>query len=248
MQVPPISLPSRPAWSPASTAAMEGLETPEAGPGPQVIIRGRDGLDHPGTEITFEQNQTIYFECDPAEHCYHVIAGVVRICKETEDGRRQIAAFPTRGDLFGWSGGRHYAYSAEAATDVVLLRWPRAVIEAAIANERETGHRVLALLFQQLADTQNHLMLLGRMHARERVASFLLHRADHHERNGMGSDRIPFRFCRRDMADHLGLTTETVSRVMSAMKRRGLIDFVCGESVQIRDRQALERTAEGLPG
>lgn len=180
------------------------------------------------------------------KYCYRVIGGVVRICNETEDGRRQIAAFPGTGDLFGWTGNRHHACTAEAATDVLLLRWPRQAIETAIIDDPETGHQILSILFEQLAAVQNHLLLVGRLHASERVASFLLKRAEHYERNGTRSDRIPFWICRRDVADHLGLTVETVSRTMNAFKGRRLIDFVLNQHVEILDRPGLEQIAAGF--
>lgn len=246
MQALSTSLPSQTRWTPASTASLKASGALRAESRAPVITRGAVDLSHAATEVTFEQNQTIYFEFDPAEYCYRVLTGIVRICKQTEDGRRQIAAFPSRGDLFGWNGDRHYAYSAEAATDVVLLRWPRQMIERAIASDPEAGHRLLSILFDQLGEAQKHLLLLGRMTASERVANFLLDRADHYERDGMPSDRIPFRICRRDVGDYLGLSMETVSRTMNALRRRGLIDFTASESIRIRNRQELEEIAHGF--
>lgn len=198
------------------------------------------------TEVTCNQNQTIYFDGDPAEHCYRVVNGVVRLCKETEDGRRQIAAFPSPGDLFGWAAGQCQIYSAEAATDLTLLRWPRQLIETTIINNTKAGQQLLTILFEQLAEVQNHLLLLGRMPASARVATFLLSRAERYERDGMSAGRTPLNLCRRDIGDHLGLAVETVSRTMNMFKRRGLIDFVHGQSVAIRDRHRLQQIAGGL--
>lgn len=211
-----------------------------------VLTHAPDDLARTATEITYNQNQTIYFDGEPAGHCYRVVRGVARICKETEDGRRQIAAFPSPGDLFGWTAGRCQIHSAEAASNLTLLRWPRQLIETKIINDLETEHRLLSILFEQLGEMQNHLLLLGRMPASARVASFLLSRAERHERNGMSSGRLPLPLCRRDIGDHLGLAVETVSRTMNIFKRRELIDFVLGQSVTIRDRHRLQKIAEGL--
>lgn len=210
-----------------------------------IIAHGFNDLDSIASKITFHQDQTIYFDGDPTDHCYRVISGVVRICKETEDGRRQITAFPSAGDLFGWTGNRRHACVAEAASDVILLRWSRQAIETAIVNDADTGHQLLLMLLEQLANMQNHLLLLGRMNASERIATFLLSRADHCECTGMRSRRLRFRICRRDIGDHLGLTVETVSRTMHAFKRRGLIDFVLNQSLEILDRPGLEQIAGG---
>jgi CRP-like cAMP-binding protein len=205
-----------------------------------------DLLPRATTTVTVPRNRAIYFEGDPAEHYYRVVSGTVRICKETEDGRRQIASFPAAGNLFGWAGRTHHGYSAEAVTDVTLLRWHRRTIEAAILADPDAGHRILAILFEQLGEAQTHLLLLGRMRATERVAAFLLARAERYRREGFQGGRVPLPMCRKDIADYLGLTVETVSRTMHALKQRGVIGFGAGDAVQIADHGELERLGCGL--
>ena len=205
----------------------------------EFLVRG-------GSTITVPRNRTVYFEGDPAEFCYRVIAGTVRICKETEDGRRQIAAFPTNGDLFGWSAPERYGYSAEAVTEVTLQRWHRHSIEEAIIGDAEAGHRMLSVLFEQLGEAQMHLLVLGRLRAGERIAAFLLSRTARYERDVGRAERVPLPMARKDIADYLGLTVETVSRTMHGLKQRGIIDFAAGEGVSIRDRDALDLISRGL--
>src|ERR1051325_2005000 len=72
-----------------------------------------DPLERLGITAKFEKNRTIYFEGDESAHYYKVRSGTVRLCKVTEDGRRQIAAFLTAGDLFGWTDQDAYNFSAE---------------------------------------------------------------------------------------------------------------------------------------
>ena len=94
----------------------------------------------------------------------------------------------------------------------------------------------------QLASAHDHLLLLGRMTAAERIATFLLDlvRRQHCAGNG-GS--IELAMSRKDVADYLGLTVETVSRTMSALKRKGIIAFADPENVQLKQSSALERLA-----
>lgn len=205
-------------------------------PAPQIAA---DPLDRLGSGVKFEKNRTIYFEGDDAEHCYKVKSGTVRLCKVTEDGRRQIAAFLTAGDLFGWTDHGFYGFSAEAVTDVTLEKFSRARVEDAVKASPALGRRVLALLSTQLASAHEHLLLLGRMTAAERIASFLL---DLVRRQHTGGS-IELAMCRKDVADYLGLTVETVSRTMSALKRKGIISFVEPEHVQLKQNGALERLA-----
>jgi CRP/FNR family transcriptional regulator len=207
-----------------------------AAPAAQIAA---DPLDRLGSGVKFEKNRTIYFEGDEAEHCYKVKSGTVRLCKVTEDGRRQIAAFLTAGDLFGWTDHGFYGFSAEAVTDVTIERFSRARFEDAAKASPALGRRVLALLSTQLASAHEHLLLLGRMTAAERIASFLL---DLLRRQHTGTS-IELAMCRKDVADYLGLTVETVSRTMSALKRKGIISFAEPESVQLKQSGALERLA-----
>lgn len=209
-------------------------------------ISSLDALVQGGSTITVPRNRAIYFEGDPAEFCYRVVAGTVRICKETEDGRRQIAGFPTNGDLFGWAAPERYGYSAEAVTEVTLQRWLRQSIEQAIIGDADAGHRVLSVLFEQLAETQTHLLVLGRLRAGERIAAFLLSRAARHQRDAGHAERIPLPMGRKDIADYLGLTVETVSRTMHGLKQRGIIDFASGEGLRIHDPEMLDLISRGL--
>lgn len=198
-----------------------------------------DPLDRLGAAMKCERNRTIYFEGDEAEHCYKVKSGTVRLCKVTEDGRRQIAAFLTEGDLFGWTDQGFYGYSAEAVTDVTLEKFSRARVDEAAKASPALGRRVLALLSTQLASAHDHLLLLGRMTAAERIASFLLELV--RRQHATGSIALPM--SRKDVADYLGLTVETVSRTMSALKRKGIIWFAEPESVALKHSGALERLA-----
>jgi CRP/FNR family nitrogen fixation transcriptional regulator len=211
----------------------------------QPVSRALDGagqgdpLDRLGAVARFEKNRSIYFEGDEAEHCYKVRSGTVRLCKVTEDGRRQIAAFLTAGDLFGWTDRDVYNFSAEAVTDVVLEKFSRARIEEAVKANPGLGRRVLGVLSGQLASAHEHLLLLGRMTAAERIAAFLLDLV----RRQHGAASIELTMCRKDVADYLGLTVETVSRTMSALKRKGIIAFTEPEHVELRQNTTLERLA-----
>ena len=209
--------------------------------------RGRVGSD-PLTLVAipsaFPRNHTIYYEGDDADHHYKVVSGTVRLCKVTEDGRRQIAAFLTAGDFFGWTGHDAYHYSAEAVTDVVLEKYQRRGIEESVASDPKTRHRVLALLCDQLTSAHDHLLLLGRMTASERIAAFLMELAGRQGETAAADRTVALPMTRKDIADYLGLTIETVSRTMSTMRRNGLISFDDAASVQLRRCDTLERMAQ----
>lgn len=202
-----------------------------------------DPLDRLGAVARYAKNRTIYYEGDEADHYFKVRSGTVRLCKVTEDGRRQIAAFLTAGDLFGWTDQAFYSFSAEAVTEVTVEKFQRQRIEESVRANPSLGRRILMLLSNQLASAHEHLLLLGRMTASERIAVFLLDLARRQRAANGAAATIELAMSRKDMADYLGLTVETVSRTMSALKRKGIISFAVPESVQLKQSTALERLA-----
>jgi CRP-like cAMP-binding protein len=193
--------------------------------------------------LTIARGCDIYAEGDPADHLYEVVSGAVRICKLMVDGRRQITDFAVPGDMFGFDGIAEHRLSAEAITDVTLLRFRRRSLEELARREGEIAAMMQAITLRQLTAAQMQLVLLGRKTARERVASFLL---DFAERTGTaGRDIVlDLPMSRYDVADHLGLTVETVSRVLTAMRRAGLISMDDAQHIRIRDRDRLAEMAE----
>jgi CRP-like cAMP-binding protein len=210
---------------------------------PAPVAAGRDPLEALGTMVAYDRNRTIYFEGDEAEHCFRVRSGTVRLCKVTEDGRRQIAAFLMAGDLFGWVEEGEYTFSAEAVTDAKIEKFQRSRIDRAMAQDPALGRRIMAVLSSQLACAHQHVVLLGRMTAYERVATFLLDLARRRRPAARDSRNVELAMSRRDLADYLGLTVETVSRVMNGLKRKGVIFFTAPEDVHLKQSEALERMA-----
>jgi CRP-like cAMP-binding protein len=205
--------------------------------------RDIDPLDRIGTGVAFGRRRTIYYEGDEAQHYFKVVSGVVRLCKVTEDGRRQIAAFLVAGDFFGWTVQNHHSYSAEAVTDVTAMKYSRRRVEDVVRTDPAAGRQVLGLLTNQLASAHDHLLLLGRMTAAERLSAFLLDLTRRRGDTPVDAATIELPMNRRDIADYLGLTIETVSRTMSAMKRKGLLSFTDADSVRLNRCDILERMA-----
>src|SRR5690606_17994512 len=89
--------------------------------------------------VTYDRNETIFYDGDDAEYCFRVLSGMVRLCKITEDGRRQISAFLAPGDVFGWTLYPCHSFSAEAVTDVVVQKCRRARVEETIRANPAAG-------------------------------------------------------------------------------------------------------------
>jgi len=188
----------------------------------------------------YRADEEIYGEGEAAEHVFLVVSGVVRIFSVLEDGRRQIHAFHFAGDVFGIENGPFYSQSAEAicGADVEIRR--RATLDAASMGDCWTARELWLLTSVALRRARDHLVVLGRKTARERVSGFLV---DMHRQ--MGTEIFDLPMSRVDIADYLGLTLETVSRTFSDLQRRGLIDVSACRHLRLCDVPALHRIAGG---
>src|SRR6516165_1953382 len=138
-------------------------------------------LEEIGTRLRFSRNQEIYGQGESGGFWYKVVSGTVRISKLRTDGRRHIAEFCFSGDGFGLESAAERSFSAEAVGDVSVMRYPRAATER-LTEENPAVARLLRDMTQKsLAAAQARLMILGRMMATERVASFLLELSDRND-------------------------------------------------------------------
>lgn len=189
-----------------------------------------------GAVIRVAEGQEIFAEGDEADLFYKVISGVVRICKFLNDGRRQIEAFHVTEDVFGLELSDAHLLSAEAVSECTLIAYRRRSIEKLAEADRSVGRQLLQYAMQNLAQAQQHALLLGRRGAAERVAGFLLSWA----KDGCV---LSLAMTRQDIADFLGLTIETVSRSFSQFERDGLITLLNAREVRLKNIDALQELA-----
>ena len=197
-------------------------------------------LDRVGAVVTLRRDEALFYDGDAAEYYFKVVTGAVRGCKLLADGRRHIGDFYLPGDFIGLDAEAHYIFTAEAVTDITLVRYQRRSVEALAWQEPGIGRRLLSLACRGLTAAQHQMLLLSRMTADERIASFLLAMA---ARSGDG-EHVALPMTRTDIGDHLGLTMETVSRALSQLKSAGIIALKSSHEVAIRDRDRLEEIAE----
>jgi CRP/FNR family nitrogen fixation transcriptional regulator len=192
-------------------------------------------LDMIGARMNYARNTEIYAEGEPAEYLYKVISGVVRTYKLLSDGRRQIGAFHLPGDVFGLEAGSEHRFSAEAVADSVILVIKRSALEALAQRDSEVGRELWMLMAGHLQRAQEHMLLLGRKNAQERIAAFLLEMAA----RSSGGNIVELPMSRQDMADYLGLTIETVSRTLTQLESAATIGLPSSRRIVLRDRIAL---------
>jgi CRP-like cAMP-binding protein len=204
----------------------------------------RETLVGIGATIEAAAGQTIVLEGDPCSHCFRVLTGAVRLYKGTADGRRQLIDFLVAGDCFGLIGS-HHSYGVEAITPCTLVKAARVTLAAAVRERPEVAERLVEHAAAELARAHEHMLLLGRKNAQERVASLLVDLA---RRLGAEPSRPAFRLpiSRQEMADQLGLTIETVSRTMTRLKQEGFIALPTSHDVVLTRPAQLVELAEGM--
>jgi CRP/FNR family nitrogen fixation transcriptional regulator len=203
---------------------------------PSMNGAGTDDDMTKGSTLTFAANQEIYAEGDDTKVFFRVVSGVVRICRFLSDGRRQIDAFYSEGEVFGFDLATSRMFGAEAVTDCTL----RCYQQVKLASDKEGSMAVPQELFSfamgRLAKAQEHAMVLSRRSALERVAAFLVEWA----KNSGRKDVVSLAMTRTDIGDYLGLTIETVSRSLSHLEREGHIALPTARQIEIKNVAALE--------
>jgi len=188
-----------------------------------------------GSLQSFRRNAEIYGESEPADYFYTVVSGTVRAYKVLVDGRRQIGAFYLPGDTFGLEAGDEHLFSAEAVIDANVLVIKRNIVIALAARNSEVARELWMLTRRELRRAQNHLLLLNKS-AEERVASFLLEMAER-----QCTDEVHLTMSRQDVADYLGLTIETVSRMLTRFENESTIALPACKRIMLRNRRVLNR-------
>ncbi|MDA9432276.1 helix-turn-helix domain-containing protein [Bradyrhizobium sp. CCBAU 51627] len=189
------------------------------------------------SEFKYRRGTEIFGEGEETEYVYQIISGAVRTYKLLTDGRRQINSFHLPGDMFGLENGAIHRFTAEAVVETrVRITKRRSLLET--MQSRESGaSSFLGLVTRSLQHAENHMLLLGRKTALERVAAFLL---EIDER--LGHPKVmALAMSRRDIADYLGLTLETVSRACSTLRDRKMLMFVDAtqRKIVLLDREGL---------
>ena len=202
-------------------------------------------LAGPGITQKVGAAQTIVIEGDPIDHYFRIISGTVRLYKSVADGRRQIIDFLGPNDCFGITSFDMHDYSVEAITDVVVVRYPRQRLDNAIEEKPDLGRQLMHLACSELSRAQQRMLMLGRKSAEERVASFLLDLLERQYSFGGNAGVLHLAMSRQDIADHLGLTIETVSRIFTRFRRNGLIGLLDRHDVTLNDIDRLSSMAAG---
>lgn len=196
-----------------------------------------EAFDLVGVPMRFERNTEIYGQDELAEYFYKVVTGAVRTYKLLSDGRRQIGAFYLPGDVFGLDAGETHRFCAEAISDTSVRLAKRGTVVSMAASNSDLATELWTRTAEKLERAEDHMLLLGRKTAEERVATFLVDMA----RRGPTGQTIELPMSRQDIADYLGLTIETVSRTLTQLESNDTIELPSSRRINLRNRSALQR-------
>lgn len=189
---------------------------------------------------SFEPNEVIFEAGKPNQYRLLVSSGMVRRYKTLMDGRRQILGFSMPGDWIVPSLGEEFSFSTDAIDAVSAYSFPRESLNAVLAGQPDVLARFHDLAYAQLAAAEEHMLLLGRRRSEEKIACFLLTMRERWAQLGRRSITVHLPMSRRDIADYLGVTMETVSRTLARFARDAIVLLV-PEGVRLLDIGSLEQ-------
>jgi CRP/FNR family transcriptional regulator len=200
-------------------------------------------LDRLSRAICFPAKRTLLQQDEPADFVHNITSGAVRLYKLLPDGRRQIIGFALPGDFLGLSLSESNAFSADALTMVTACQFTRYAFSDFLDSNPHFLRRLHSMASHELSLAQDQMVLLGRRSAEEKVAAFLIGLRKRWARIDGSSLNVPLPMTRQDIGDFLGLTVETVSRMLSRFARQKALVIV-PDGVRLIDVERMERLAE----
>lgn len=173
-------------------------------------------------EARLKPGAYLYYEGDEVEWLYQVTSGVLRLTRMLADGRRQVIAFGYPGDIVGFPAVGIHHTDCEALTDARLQPFRRSALESG-DGDPELHKSLLQAALREISSMQDHFMMLGRKSASEKLASFLCVLSARVGEDLGAYRTITLPMSRSDIADFLGLTTETVSRTFTLLRKSKII-------------------------
>lgn len=195
----------------------------------------------------FEQGTHVIWSGDRMDFVGSVVSGIATLTQTMEDGRTQMVGLLLPSDFVGRPGRDSAAYDVVATTDLVMCCFRKAPFETMLVQTPHIAQRLLEMTLDELDAAREWMLVLGRKTAREKIASLLsiIARRDAtlNMRGHEGALVFDLPLTREAMADYLGLTLETVSRQISALKKDGVIQLEGKRHVTIPDMARLMEEA-----
>lgn len=198
-------------------------------------------LDRIKSYKSFSAGEPILWRGDPLTYVGSVVKGVATLSKTMEDGRIQTVGLLMPSDFIGRPDRKVIEFDVVAATDVTLCCFQRVPFEKLLTTVPHVSERLLEIAMDELDAARDWMLLLGRKTAREKIATFveMIVRRQHIEGLGMDHEPLVLPLTRDAISNYLGLTLETVSRQLNALKKDGVLRFTDRRRFEVIDIAAL---------
>jgi CRP/FNR family transcriptional regulator, anaerobic regulatory protein len=229
------SAPRCPSWKLADFCLTAG---PEAG----AMLSGERILTVP---TRLRKGAVLYRVGDAFDALYVIRFGSCKIVLLAKCGREQVAGYHMAGEIVGIDGVARAVHKCEAIAleDMEVWRLPFEEIESLARLSEQFGHGLHQLLSQEGERAYSLVLMLGSMRADQRLAFFLLDLSQRYQALGYSSCEFVLRMTRQEIGSYLGLTLETVSRLLSRFQREGMLQ-VEGRTVKLLDRVAVSHLVD----
>ena len=178
---------------------------------------------------SYEAGQNMIWSGDRMDFVASIVTGVATLTQTMEDGRTQMVGLLLPSDFIGRPGRDFAPYDVTAVAPVTVCCFRKRPFEDLMMSTPHIGQRLLEMALDELDAAREWMLLLGRKTAREKIASLIaiIARRDAEAKASLvrGRMSVDLPLTRESMADYLGLTLETVSRQISALKNDGVIQL-----------------------
>jgi CRP/FNR family transcriptional regulator len=201
------------------------------------------------TYKTYSAREPILWRGDTLHHFSSVVSGIASLTKSMENGRTQMVGLLLPSDFIGRPGRDTVDFDVTATTDVTLCRFERAPFEALVERVPHIAQRMMEMALDELDAAREWMLLLGRKSAQEKIATFLMMLIRRANLPSSHVQNVELPLTRDEIANFLGLTLETVSRQLSALKKQGIVEFTDRRHFRVMDMNALhEATGDDADG
>jgi CRP/FNR family transcriptional regulator len=222
-----------------------GLSDPESGAFPRSEARTLSSIVKSQRQVCYSPKAIIFHEGDTSDSIYQLASGLVCLYRFLPNGRRLILRFIDGQDFVGLSFDDECPFTAECVESTTVYKIARSRVRTLCAHSPALQNEVTLLLKSELMSERNDILPMMHLLAEGRVARLLLMLARRGGAICHAGDRIQISMTRGDIADFVGLTTETVCRSFAKLKRAGLISTISSDKVMIKDLPGLISVADG---
>lgn len=188
----------------------------------------------------------LFHEGDAADFAYEVASGMLKLTKLTIEGNLLILDFVGPGEMIGLTPeGVRFPYSAQAVGEAGVHPIARGTLLQRIAQQADAAERLLGIVGRKEQAMHDHLLLLSTRHPAARLAAFLMQTARRQSPDAAAPRQVALPMARRDIADHLAMAPETVSRLMRRLRESRVINVVRCDDIEILRWDGLAAIAQG---